>query len=328
MKPRERMIAALSLKQPDDFVPVWEIEFHLFDKFSSRKMIHSTEYTKLTKVEQEKALYLNAEIMVEVALNEGLCGLSNIGGYWEVAPGHPAPMWLPPEDSAKFLSILKKTAGDDIFIFEWCQAMILIPEADDYVEFAYTLYDQPEKVDEMAREKYTTGMEIAKRARDAGADGLCAACDIADTRGQYFTKEQLDRFFLPYLRKWSSEVDKLGLKSVLHTDGNIVEILEDIASSGINGLQSIDPIAGMDILKVKDQIGDRVCLCGNIDLGLLQNGPVEAITEQTKKVCQHCKTGGGFALGATNAVFEEIPSEHYRAMIRAGREYGSYVSES
>jgi uroporphyrinogen decarboxylase len=320
------MIAALSLQQSEDYVPVWEIEFHLFDKFSARKMIHSTEYTKLTKAEQEKALHLNAEIMVEVALSEGLCALSNLGPYWEVAPGHPAPMWLPPEDSARFLPILKKAAGDDIFVFEWCQAMVLIPEADDYVEFAYMLFDQPEKVDEMALEKYNKGMEIAKRARDAGADGLCAPCDIADTRGQYFTREQLDRFFLPYLRHWSAEVKQLGLKSVLHTDGNIDEILEDIAESGVNGLQAIDPIAGMDILKVKDQIGDRVCLCGNIDLGILQNGPVEAITEKTKTVCQHCKKDGGFVLGATNAVFEEIPADHYRAMIRAGKDYGNYLS--
>lgn len=325
MKPRERMIAALSMRPPDDYVPVWEIEFHLFDAFSSRKMVHSAAYTKLTKAEQDKALRLNADIMVEVALKEGLCALSNIGPYWEVAPGHPAPMWLPPEDSARFLGILKQAAGDDIFIFEWCQAMVLIPEADDYVEFAYMLFDQPEKVDELARQKFATGMEIAKRARDAGADGLCAPCDIADTRGQYFTREQLERYFLPYLQKWSAEVRRMGLKSVLHTDGNIDDILEDIAASGVDGLQAIDPIAGMDIVRVKEQIGDRVCLCGNIDLGLLQNGPMDAITAQTKEICRKCKPGGGFVLGATNAVFEEIPAEHYRAVIRAGKEYGSYL---
>ena len=324
MKPRQRMIASLSMQEPDDFVPVWEIEFHLFNKYASKKMIHSTEYTKLTKAEQDKALHVNAEIMIEVAKKVGLSGLSNIGEYWEVAPGAPAPMWLPPEDSRRFLPMLKKAAGDDIFVMGWCHPLVLIPEAGDYVEFAYMLFDQPDKIDEIAKEKYVKGMELARIARDAGADGLCAPADIADTRGMYFTQEQLDRYFFPYLKRWADDVRDMGMKSILHTDGNIYEILDKIANSGVNGLQAIDPIAGMDIVEVKKRAGDKLCLIGNIHLGLLQNGPIADIKKEVKRVCEGCKKGGGFVLGATNAVFEEIPAENYQAMIDAGREFGSY----
>jgi len=323
MKPRERMYRTLSLQEPDQ-VPVWEIEFHLFNHLTSSRMVYSQEYTRLSTAEKDRALHRNAEIMVEVALREGLSALSNIGPYWEIAPGVPAPMWLPPEDSARFLPLLRRVAGDELFIIEWCPALILMPEADCYVEFAYKLHDAPEEVDEMARRKLEAGLEIAARARDAGADGLVAACDIADNMGMYFNPGQMERFFYPYLRRWSAAVKEMGMKSILHSDGDITPALESLADSPLDALQAIDPVAGMDIVRVKQQVGARLCLCGNLDLGLLQNGPIEAIEAEVRRICQACKPGGGFVLGATNAVFEEIPLEHYRAMIAAGRRYGRY----
>ena len=65
MKPRERMIAALDLLEPDDYCPVWEIEFHLFDAVSSGKLVVSEAYTRLSPAEQENALHTNAEVRIE-----------------------------------------------------------------------------------------------------------------------------------------------------------------------------------------------------------------------------------------------------------------------
>ena len=324
MKPRQRFINALSMQESDDFVPAWEIEFHLFNKASEQKMVVSEEYVKLTSSEKDTALRKNAEIMVDVARRLGLSALSNIGPYWEVAPGTSAPMWLPPEDSQRFLPLLRKAAGDEIAIVEWCQAMILMPEADDYVEFAYKLFDAPDDVDTMAGEKYAAGIEIAKRARDAGADALCAACDIADNKGMYFSPEQLDRYFMPYLRQWCDEVHKMDMKTILHSDGDLSQALDKLADTELDALQAIDPVAGMDIVEVKQKVGDKLCLCGNINLSLLLSGPIEAIRDEVKRVCLGCKASGGFVLGATNAVFEEIPLSHYQAMLEAGREFGKY----
>ena len=318
------MVKALNRDEPDDTCPVWEIEFHLFNQFSKRKMIYSQAFAELSPAEKDKTLETNAETMVDVALEVGLCALSNIGPYWEIAPGTPAIMWLPPEDSRRFLPILKRAAGDDIYIMQWCPAMIFMPEADQYEEFAYKLYDSPDAVDEMARQQYARGMEIAQHARDAGADGLCAACDVADNMGMYFKLDQFDRYIQPYLEKWTAAVKSMGMQSVFHSDGDISLILDRLATTELNAIQAIDPVAGMDIVNVKQQVGDQLALCGNIDLGLLQNGPNEAIREVVKRVCVNCKTGGGFSLGATNAVFEEISPRHYLAMIAAGREFGSY----
>lgn len=329
MTPKERMLTALSLQEPDDFCPVWEIEFHLFNKVSSRQLIVSEEYTQLTAKEKERALHANAEIMVEVAKELGLSALSNIGPYWERAPGVPGvPIWLPPKDSKRFLPILRQAAGDEIFIIEWCSAMTLCQERDDIVEFSYKLFDAPDEIESMAQKQLRNGLEIARRARDTGADGLVAPCDIATSTDMFFNPAQIKRFLLPYLQSWAQEVRKLGMKSIFHSDGNIMEVLDKLADiTELDALQAIDPTAGMDIVEVKKQVADRLCLCGNIDLRLLQHGPVESIRDEVKRVCLSCKTGGGFVLGATNAVFKEIPVMHYQAMLEAGREFGKYPNQ-
>ena len=73
----------------------------------------------------------------------------------------------------------------------------------------------------------------------------------------------------------------------------------------------------MDIKKVKAEVGDRICLCGNVDTGLLVTGPAAEIYESTRDILQECKEGGGLVLGASNATVLETPMQNYHEMIRA-----------
>jgi uroporphyrinogen decarboxylase len=152
---------------------------------------------------------------------------------------------------------------------------------------------------------------------------VCAA-DIADNHGPYFTPPQMERFILPYLAKWGEAMRELGLYSVLHTDGQVTPILDQIAATGVSAIQALDPIAGVDIAEAKRIAAGRLCLCGNIDCGLLHFGPKERIYDVTRDTLGACKPGGGFVLGASNAVFRETPPDHYRTMIQAWRDFGAY----
>jgi uroporphyrinogen decarboxylase len=138
----------------------------------------------------------------------------------------------------------------------------------------------------------------------------------------------MDRFILPYLRRWAAAVKEMGLYTILHTDGDVSACLEELAESGLDALQAIDPVAGMDMLQVKAQVGDRLCLCGNVDCGLLVMGTPEDVYAATRDLLVACKAGGGLVLGASNAVQPEVPIANYWAMIEAWRDYGEYAEVS
>ena len=160
--------------------------------------------------------------------------------------------------------------------------------------------------------------------REEGVEIVGTSSDVANNHGPFFSPEQMDRFILPFLRQWAATMREMGLYCYMHTDGDISPILDDLAESGIHALQAIDPTAGMDIADVKRRVAGRVCLCGNIDPGQLVLGPPDAVYENTRQVLDDCKGGGGLALGASNAVFQETPIEHYRAMHQAWLDHGRY----
>jgi uroporphyrinogen decarboxylase len=289
-----------------------------------RRIAVGEGFCALSPSEQERALHANAEILLSVAEELGFAALTVPNHYWEIAPGAPAYYWLPPKARFRQIEILCRAGRDRIMLVGGSGGVMAMPGASSYVEFSYKLYDAPQEIDRQAAQTLEHGLETAKRLRDLGIEAVFTASDIADNRGLFFNPAQMERFILPYLRRWAERVKEMGLYTILHTDGDVYSCLEDLAESGIDALQAIDPVAGMDMRAVKDAAGDRLCLCGNVDCGLLVMGTPEKVHAATHDLLLDCKAGGGLVLGASNAVQEEVPIENYWAMVEAWREFGQY----
>jgi uroporphyrinogen decarboxylase len=185
--------------------------------------------------------------------------------------------------------------------------------------------DDPAGIDELARNLLENGIETARRFRDCGAGAVVSASDMADNSGPFFRPEQMERWILPHLAEWSERVRGMGMYTILHSDGNLMPHLDAIAGTGIDALQAVDPVAGMDMRRAMDVAGDRLCLCGNIDCGLLLRGTPAEVRDATAHLLTTCRDGGGLVLGASNAVQPEVPMANYRAMISAWREHGRFA---
>lgn len=46
-------------------------------------------------------------------------------------------------------------------------------------------------------------------------------------------------------------------------------ILDQMVECGPDALHSLDPQGGVSLKKVKEMVGDKVALCGNVNCGLL-----------------------------------------------------------
>jgi uroporphyrinogen decarboxylase len=321
---KQDVCAALEGGQPSGAVPIWELEFHAWDQVGRGQVTLGTEFTALRAVEQERALYTTAEAMIAAADELGFAALTVPGWYWEIAPGEPAHYWLPGEARFAQIRALRDLGAEDLLLVAGSGGVMAMPGAAQYVEFAYRLYDAPEEIEQQAEDTLAHGLDTAARLLDAGIEALFTASDIADNRGPYFNPEQMERYILPYLRRWCERVREMGSYAILHTDGDVTQYLDELADSGLHALQAIDPVAGMEIRQVKAAVGDRLCLCGNVDCGLLLTGTAEEIYAVTRDLLLDCKPGGGLVLGASNAVQPEVPIANYRAMIRAWQDHGAY----
>ena len=130
----------------------------------------------------------------------------------------------------------------------------------------------------------------------------------------------------PYLKDLVDQTHSYGKFFVKHLDGNANKLLDSLVNyCGIDVYNPIEPVAGMDIKKVKEMYGDKVTLCGNIDCGdVLSNWTPEEISEDVKRIIREVSPGGGHIFSTSNALHDGIPLENALAYIYAVKKYGVY----
>jgi len=181
-------------------------------------------------------------------------------------------------------------------------------------EFAHRLLDRV----------LETNIRLAQNACRAGADIIVLGDDVAANSGPLMSPQLFDEFIAPRMKKIVDAIHAEGAKVIKHTDGNIMKIIDSIINTGIDGLNPIDPIAGMDIREIKEKYGHKVCLVGNIDCGpLLTFGTPEDVEKTVKETIEIAAPGGGFILTSSNSIHSSVKPENYKAMIEAARKYGN-----
>jgi len=112
---------------------------------------------------------------------------------------------------------------------------------------------------------------------------------------------------------------------IKHTDGNVNSLLDDLVATGVDAFHAIEPQAGMDIVRLKRDYGQRLVLIGNVDCStVLVNGPEEAVRAQTEEIIRAVAPGGGFLLSSSNSIHPGVKPEYYLAMLDTARQVGSY----
>ncbi|MCL6518886.1 MAG: hypothetical protein K6T99_03585 [Armatimonadetes bacterium] len=168
-------------------------------------------------------------------------------------------------------------------------------------------------------------MQTVRNAIRAGAEIIVLGDDYAHNQGLMMSPKLFREFILPRLAKMVDLIKSEGAFCIKHSDGNIYAILEDIVSTGCDGINPIEPAAGMDLRTVKQLVGDRVCLVGNIDCGrLLPHGTPEEVERAVKQAIEDAGGGGGFILSSSNSIHSSVKPDNFVAMIRAVKKYGWY----
>ena len=187
---------------------------------------------------------------------------------------------------------------------------------EDLFETSMTCLD---RVVEIAKVAVEYELDRAMRFLDHGCDAILIGEDIAYNRGLLFPPSVMDRLAWPIYADMISRIKAhRNVPVFMHTDGDVNAALGSIVNCGFDGLQSLQPSANMDIVKVKQTYGDRLCLMGNLDLDrLLPYGTPEAVAAETRRIVRACNVGGGFILSSCNVLTEAVPPENALAMYRA-----------
>jgi len=142
----------------------------------------------------------------------------------------------------------------------------------------------PHLVERLVQIASDYNVKLAQRAIRAGAEVIMLGDDYALKSGPLMSPAHFERFFLPGLRRIVGTIKEAGVCCVKHCDGDIWSIIDMIVDTGVDAINPLEPVAGMDIEKVKKRYGDKVCLIGNIDCGyILSQAAVEEAIKNLKE---------------------------------------------
>jgi len=194
------------------------------------------------------------------------------------------------------------------------------------VFFSYAIYDARKDLDRLFDIMGHNAVRLAETAAKAKLGPLYFTwADIAYKGTLLYSPQFLRETFIPMLRRVCEPLNDAGIKPIFHSDGNVMEILDDMVDAGIQGLNPIETIAGMDVGLIKRRYGKRLILVGGVDCSqVLPLGSVQDIVEVTKQCLRDGGRGGGLFIGSTSEIVPATPLENVLAFFEACRTYGRY----
>jgi uroporphyrinogen decarboxylase len=184
---------------------------------------------------------------------------------------------------------------------------------------------EPELVEAVMDVVLETNIAIVRRAIRTGAELIVLGDDYASNTGPLMSPKLFAQFILPRLQKMVDAIHEEGAYCCKHSDGNLWPILDMIVGTGVDALNPIEPVAGMDIAEVKRKFGAQVCLIGNVDCShLLSFGTPDEVRQAVRECIAAASKGGGHILSSSNSIHSGVKPENYVAMVEAVHEFGAY----
>ena len=316
MTPRERFIAALERRPLTGRVPHVELVFFLTMEAFGRVHPSHRNYAQWHQME-EKERELHRQDMADLYIRTAE-RFEHSAIFL-----HPNPETI--EEICRLVDIIREKTGDKYFLMVHGDATFSIPSGDTMMEFSCRLADEPDKLKQEAAGCVDNALSYAEELRNhGGVDGFALCSDYCFNNGPFLSPAQFGEFVTPYLARLIQGYRALNFHTIKHTDGNIMPILDQLVQTNPHGLHSLDPQAGVDIAEVKRLYGDKICLIGNVNCGLLQTGTDEEVIESCRYALRSGMPGGGYIFSTSNCIYTGMAPERYELMLSVWRKEGNY----
>ncbi len=137
----------------------------------------------------------------------------------------------------------------------------------------------------------------------------------------FMSLRQFETFYWPQLKGLVNDLVDAGLMPALFYEGvwnERLHYLRELPKGKTTG-----HFQSTDIVKLKETIGDVMCISGAFPVSLLQVGSTEKVRAQTKQFCEILGKNGGYIMGA-NSSMDECDPGLVKAWVDATREFGTY----
>jgi len=159
-----------------------------------------------------------------------------------------------------------------------------------------TIIMDPEWVKDMYWTDAKLVMEMCERMMKGGFkfDGVLLGCDLAYRHGLFFSPKYFEDQLHPVFKELCRFFHSHGMYVILHSDGNVKDLIPYFIEEGIDCLHPLEVKAGMDLIEIKEKYGDKISFMGGIDVRLMALEDPKPIEKEIKEKITVAKEGGGY----------------------------------
>lgn len=186
--------------------------------------------------------------------------------------------------------------------------------------FAWCMADHPDVVDELLELATVDSVEwIRHLPDDHGVEAVFCADDIAFKTGPFCSPAWFDEHYMPRFARVVDAWHEAGARVLFHSDGNLLPLLDALVDAGIDGVNPLEILAGMDPGEVHRRY-PHLFLCGGVDVSqLLPFGSPGEVADAVRAALD--ATEGRLMVGSSTELNNEVPLENYLALRDAVLEY-------
>lgn len=187
------------------------------------------------------------------------------------------------------------------------------------------LCEQPALVREIALRIADLVIENYEQLKKLGIDfdGAFLADDMGFRSGPLFSRAMYREIIWPAHRRICAHLLADDTPPILHSDGDVRELIPGIIEAGFKALHPLEVKAGLDIHDLKARYGGQIAFYGNIDARVMA-GTREQMEREISTKIPAAKEGGGYIYHSDHSVPDDVCLDNYAYLVDLVREYGAY----
>ena len=161
-------------------------------------------------------------------------------------------------------------------------------------------------------------------AEEGAPDGVWFYEDLGLKARPFISLDMYREFIQPGHRKQMESCERRGLPVIMHSCGYVEPLVPGMIESGIDCLQVIEVKAGMDLVRLYNDYGDRLSFIGGMDVRTLYTNDKAVIERELAGKIPIVKQHYGYVLHSDHSIPDQVEYESYRFFVDRGLELGTF----
>lgn len=191
--------------------------------------------------------------------------------------------------------------------------------------FSEFLYENPKAITFLVEMITKHILASGKAQIEAGVDAIIISDDWGFNKGLFISPWHFKKYILPCYSQIVQTFVKMGNPVLMHNDGNLNQVMEDLVNTGINGYHPVERKAMMNLKEMKRKYGKKLCLVGNVNSSsTLPFGNEEEVEKEVMDCLRVAGPGGGYICASDHSLHDDMPLKNVLKMIETVKKYGNY----